>query len=157
MDWRRLLFGFGGRLNRAKYWLALLILAIVWIVCAIAVTILGVGITASLDASANSRAIVLTFFIPVIPVAVGLWSGLALACKRLHDRNKGAVWLLLFWLTPCVLNPISQSIGASGAGVFVALVGAAIAIWGFVEIGCLKGTTGPNHYGPDPLDGLTGQ
>ncbi len=27
----------------------------------------------------------------------------------------------------------------------------AISIWGFVEIGCLRGTEGPNQYGPDPL------
>ena len=26
-----------------------------------------------------------------------------------------------------------------------------LSIWGFVEIACLKGTTGPNTYGPDPL------
>jgi hypothetical protein len=24
-------------------------------------------------------------------------------------------------------------------------------IWGFVEMACLKGTSGPNRFGPDPL------
>lgn len=80
-----------------------------------------------------------------------LWSSLAIGCKRLHDRNKGAVWLVLFWLAPSVLYAIGQSIGANGAGAFVALVGAGIAIWGLVEIGFLKGTDGPNDFGPDPL------
>jgi uncharacterized membrane protein YhaH (DUF805 family) len=88
--------------------------------------------------------------ITIILIAI-FWSSLALAFRRLHDRNKSGVWLLLFWLAPSVLNAIGQSIGATGAGLFVALVGAAIAIWGFVEIACLAGTTGPNDYGPDPI------
>jgi len=27
----------------------------------------------------------------------------------------------------------------------------AISVWAFVELGCLRGTVGPNRYGPDPL------
>jgi uncharacterized membrane protein YhaH (DUF805 family) len=26
-----------------------------------------------------------------------------------------------------------------------------LGIWGFVELGCLRGTAGPNRFGPDPL------
>ena len=33
----------------------------------------------------------------------------------------------------------------------LSLAAAAIAIWAFVELGCLRGTPGPNQYGPDPL------
>jgi uncharacterized membrane protein YhaH (DUF805 family) len=29
----------------------------------------------------------------------------------------------------------------------------ALSIWGLVEIGFLRGTVGPNQYGPDPLEG----
>jgi uncharacterized membrane protein YhaH (DUF805 family) len=56
---------------------------------------------------------------------------------------------LVFWLLPGVLNGAGAALGTFG--VVLSLVGAAISIWGFVEIGCLKGTTGPNKYGPDPL------
>jgi uncharacterized membrane protein YhaH (DUF805 family) len=31
------------------------------------------------------------------------------------------------------------------------LASLAISIWAFVELGCLRGTAGPNKYGPDPL------
>jgi uncharacterized membrane protein YhaH (DUF805 family) len=31
------------------------------------------------------------------------------------------------------------------------LVSLALMIWGFVELGCLRGTVGPNRFGPDPL------
>jgi uncharacterized membrane protein YhaH (DUF805 family) len=33
----------------------------------------------------------------------------------------------------------------------LALAGFAMTIWGFVEIGCLRGTVGSNRYGPNPL------
>ena len=33
----------------------------------------------------------------------------------------------------------------------VLLVVAPLSIWAFVELGCLRGTSGPNRYGPDPL------
>jgi uncharacterized membrane protein YhaH (DUF805 family) len=29
--------------------------------------------------------------------------------------------------------------------------GFALTMWGFVEIGCLRGTVGPNRYGANPL------
>jgi uncharacterized membrane protein YhaH (DUF805 family) len=35
--------------------------------------------------------------------------------------------------------------------VILDLIGAAIAIWALIEIGFLRGTKGPNNYGPDPL------
>jgi uncharacterized membrane protein YhaH (DUF805 family) len=40
-----------------------------------------------------------------------------------------------------------------GGGFIILLAAAAIAIWGFVELGCLRGTPGPNRYGADPLGG----
>jgi uncharacterized membrane protein YhaH (DUF805 family) len=153
MDWRTLFFVFRGRINRAKYWLAILIFAIVWIVCAIAATTLVGGITAATrDASGHAGVIVVAAFF--IPFVIGLWSGLAIAIKRLHDRNKSGWWLLLFWLVPSVLNGIGQTVASNSAAMMgvVALIGAGIAIWGFVEIACLKGTTGPNDYGPDLLE-----
>jgi hypothetical protein len=33
----------------------------------------------------------------------------------------------------------------------LALAAFALTIWGFVEIGCLRGTSGSNTHGPDPL------
>jgi uncharacterized membrane protein YhaH (DUF805 family) len=44
------------------------------------------------------------------------------------------------------------AVGGSGTtGILMSLAGTAIAIWAFVELGCLRGTVGPNRYGPDPL------
>jgi uncharacterized membrane protein YhaH (DUF805 family) len=147
MDWRTLFFSFRGRLNRAKYWLVFLINAVISAVCISIFAVLMNGLRMGIYGGGMMAVIAL---ITIILIAI-FWSSLALAFRRLHDRNKSGVWLLLFWLAPSVLNAIGQSIGATGAGLFVALVGAAIAIWGFVEIACLAGTTGPNDYGPDPI------
>jgi len=35
------------------------------------------------------------------------------------------------------------------------VVSFAITVWAFVELGCLRGTLGPNQYGPDPLSNPT--
>ena len=48
--------------------------------------------------------------------------------KRCHDRDRSG-WFVLIQLIP--------------------LVGM---IWYFIEIGCQRGTVGPNKYGPDPLE-----
>ncbi|MBT8038041.1 MAG: DUF805 domain-containing protein [Verrucomicrobiae bacterium] len=63
----------------------------------------------------------------VAVVYVGMiWSSLALQCKRWHDRGKSGWWFLIG---------------------LVPLIGG---IWSFIEVGCLRGTMGPNDYGDDP-------
>jgi uncharacterized membrane protein YhaH (DUF805 family) len=148
MDWRTLFFSFHGRLNRGKYWFAFLIGAVMSAVCVVTLAPLLNGLRMGIYGETGGIMAVIALM--VIVLIVIFCSSLAIAFKRLHDRNKSGIWLLLFWLTPGVLNAIGQSMG-NGAGAFVALVGAALAIWGLVEIGFLKGTTGPNDYGPDPL------
>jgi uncharacterized membrane protein YhaH (DUF805 family) len=54
-----------------------------------------------------------------------------------------------------VLNGIgaASSVAAGGngtSGTFTVLA-FAFALWGFAEMGCLRGTDGPNRFGPDPL------
>jgi len=79
--------------------------------------------------------------------------------KRLHDRNKSAWWLLIFYLLPTVLPWLGLLIPGGSADpdavpmAVVVLVYArfAIAIWALVELGCLRGTIGGNPFGPDPV------
>jgi uncharacterized membrane protein YhaH (DUF805 family) len=84
-----------------------------------------------------------------------LW-GIAFHTVRLQDRSKSAWWLLMFYAVPGVLGQLAKGArfaGAAGPGLYyvLALAGFALSIWGFVEIGCLRGTAGPNKYGSNPL------
>ena len=55
-----------------------------------------------------------------------IWISLAIQIKRWHDRDKSGYWMFI---------NIIPYIGS---------------IWAFIETGCLRGTVGPNTYGPDP-------
>jgi uncharacterized membrane protein YhaH (DUF805 family) len=143
MDWKTLLFSFEGRINRGKYWLAVLILTLVYIafgiVFGIFYAVAGETVGAIIGAIAG-----------LVALVVGIWGSLATAIKRLHDREKSGWWLLVFWLVPAILNGIGSVAGGIVGGA-LAIASFGISVWGFVEIACLKGTTGPNMYGPDPL------
>jgi uncharacterized membrane protein YhaH (DUF805 family) len=72
------------------------------------------------------------FPIGLINSAVSLvliWPWLAVGAKRCHDRDRSG-WFQLIYLIP--------------------LFGA---LFMFIYIGFLKGTDGPNRFGPDPLGG----
>jgi uncharacterized membrane protein YhaH (DUF805 family) len=151
MDLTTLLFSFNGRINRGKYWLAILIYSIAWIVfIAVAVSWLG-GVNPDNLLSLAGGALGI-WAVALLLVAAGTWSGLATGIKRLHDRDKSGWWILLFWFGPSLLGGSNSAMPDSGSNFVVALIGFAIAVWGFVELGCLRGTRGPNLFGPDPLE-----
>ena len=146
IDWTHLFFGFSGRINRARFWLAILVFFIINIIVAILQLALG------------SLGDILAF---VVGIALFI-SGIAVALKRLYDRNKPWWWLLIFYIAPAVLIGIGSILGiiavaADSSGIIASLffiAGGAIMIWAFVELGCLRGTIGPNQYGPDPLGNI---
>jgi uncharacterized membrane protein YhaH (DUF805 family) len=150
MDWTTLLFSFHGRINRGKYWLAVLIYMVAWVVFIAAIFMwLGGLDTANLFSFAGTG--LLIWLIGLILFVAGIWSGLAVGIKRLHDRDKSGWWILLFWLGPSVLSGWQTATPDLGGGFILSLAAIAIGIWAFVELGCLRGTPGPNQYGPDPL------
>jgi uncharacterized membrane protein YhaH (DUF805 family) len=145
MDWTTLLFGFTGRINRSKYWLAFFI----WIVAWVGLSFIWTGILVS-----ASRAVGLSiYFATLVCIFLGAWSGLAVGVKRLHDREKSGWWILLFWLGPSALSGWHTAMPNLGGGFVLLLAAAAIAIWALIELGCLRGTLGQNKYGRDPLGG----
>ena len=85
--------------------------------------------------------IILTFAIPFIPIVI---SSVALAIKRLHDRNKSGWWLLVFYLLPGVIDNIGMY---TAVQLVFHLASLALSIWALVELGFLRGTSGSNKYG----------
>jgi uncharacterized membrane protein YhaH (DUF805 family) len=156
MNWGHYLFGFSGRINRAKYWLWVLLYLIAAIVIGVVVYAINSAVVGG-----------------IINIAFGIAgfiSTLAILSKRLHDRNRSAWWILIFYVLPSVLIVIGVVIIFAGAmsggsvdannlrgpglvGGVCFLVAAVVVIWAFVEVACLRGTVGPNQYGADPLEG----
>jgi uncharacterized membrane protein YhaH (DUF805 family) len=150
MDWRSFFFSFRGRINQAKYWLALLIFTIV-------------GMVQGLVGFALGNAVLFQIFNFLIDLAV-LVASIAVGIKRLHDRDRSAWWLLLFYLGPVVFAGAGggdhvgwRELCRNDRGL-VAISAAlparwfcALGIWGLVEIGFLRGSAGYNRFGPNPL------
>lgn len=151
MDWTTLLFSFEGRINRGKYWFAILIYMLMWFAFAAAViTWLGGLDTDNLFSIAGGG--LLIWLGAIVLAIVGTWSGFATGIKRLHDRDKSGWWIVLFWFGPSMLGGSNSAMrDAQGSSFILPLAGFVIVVWGFIELGCLRGTPGPNQYGPDPL------
>jgi len=94
------------------------------------------------------------------------------AVRRVHDRNRNAYWLLIFFgpgfaLTAIGLYFINTGIVFREGTVEIVLFGVAfgsaalfatlLLCWGAIELAFLKGTSGPNRFGPDPLAKVTEQ
>jgi uncharacterized membrane protein YhaH (DUF805 family) len=139
-------FSFQGRANRQRYWVTGVTLAVF--------AFLALFVLASLTE------------IPVIgPVfglllvaagVVALWAMFANSARRLHDRGKSAWWLLLFQALPLLLSALGAVMRSGGedgmaASAVLSVLSLPLSIWAFVELGCLKGATGPNRFGADPL------
>jgi uncharacterized membrane protein YhaH (DUF805 family) len=82
-------------------------------------------------------------------------SSLAVCVKRLQDRDKSGWYVLLFFVAPVALSLAGMSFGLTDGPTLPAqglwLVGSVISIWGFIELGVIRGTIGANRFGPDPL------
>ena len=149
MNWTSLFFGFRGRLNRGKYWLAILVYTVVWIAfVGLAIAMIGSN-TDNLFSLAGTG--LLIWLAGIVLVVVGTWSGVATGIKRLHDREKSGWWIVLFWLGPSVLGGIQTTTSNAAVAMVMGIGSAVLGLWGLVELGFLRGTTGPNLYGPDPL------
>jgi uncharacterized membrane protein YhaH (DUF805 family) len=138
-----LLIGFQGRVGRGQFWLAVLIYIVFLVV------VFGIAMmTGSLTAVFGSTLLAL------IPVFL---SGIAVGVKRMHDRNKSATWLLvfygipflLFFVLPLFIDAESETVPAVVA--ILQYAGLAICVWALVELGFIRGSIGINQYGSDPV------
>ena len=141
------LFGFGGRINRAKIWLFLLV-TFGWEIAIFLVAIFGLHWSHYLQALQQfSRAHPPVGPAPMpIPDPVGGTAWIAVAAialmvalyfvayfaimvKRLHDRNKSASWLILFVAVPWALDAFvwiaGPMVGGLPTGFFVDPMGTA--------------------------------
>lgn len=161
MNFLQVLFSFHGRINRAKYWLAVLFWSVVDIVV---FSIMGGMLVKDIVAlgseptGADIVKVILSFGLGIILVCLlvlvpSIVSGFAIGIKRLHDRDQSGWWILLFYFGPAAASALAQTTDSDAAALILSLVSLGISIWMIVVLGFLRGTRGPNRYGPDPLDG----
>ena len=79
-------------------------------------------------------------------MAIPLYWPLFALVKRLHDFGQGKALAWLFF----VLSVVHKIYDIAGQESF-ALVTLAVFMTVVLVIGCVKGISGPNEYGPDPL------
>jgi serine/threonine protein kinase len=126
----QLLFSFKGRIGRARYWKGVLMLLpfnILVLLSELALMDSSWRVDRTGRYWRENDLAVLVLFISM----VGLWPPLALAIKRWHDRDRTAWWFLTS------LIPFVQVL-------FI--------LWITIETWFLRGTTGPNRFGVDPLE-----
>jgi uncharacterized membrane protein YhaH (DUF805 family) len=106
MDFQYLFFNFDGRIDRGQWWIGFGIIVVAWFLASL---LFGQG---------------LVYWLIWMVLLV---ASLGIHIKRLHDRGKAGLWVLVF---------------------FIPVIGF---IWMIVEMGFLEGDPGPNEYGPPPV------
>lgn len=162
MNWFGSLFSFYGRIGRWRFRLhfALSLLILIMLLVAYwayAISIPGAyengGPTPLPGGFVGAIETILFFFL----LAVAFVIALAAMTKRLHDRDKGWLWVVIYVFVPNALSGLAEYLVADGilgrGGAWLALQIAAVvlSLWGLIEVGFLRGTTGPNRFGSDPL------
>jgi uncharacterized membrane protein YhaH (DUF805 family) len=137
-----------GRISRSQYWLKFFLPIFV---VSMVLNLIGLA-SDSLKTLGNLFQLIV------------LWPGIAVLIKRIHDRNKSGwlVWALYGPLIVAVIFTIAAlfAVGVDRTGAASVLgvvsgvfwvVATVVAIWFFIEFGCLRGTIGVNRFGPDPV------
>jgi uncharacterized membrane protein YhaH (DUF805 family) len=167
MDYVWFLFKFEGRIDRAKCWRAALII-LCWMIFFGILTVIVISIFGEaksfgfgindvfrvLDPKSFhflSSADLFPLAAKTVGTLVFAWVYLATSIKRLHDRDKSGWWMIPFFVVPGLYNQFGDRLGDSWAMQLVGLIAFVLGVWGLIEMYFLKGTRGPNRFGPDSL------
>jgi uncharacterized membrane protein YhaH (DUF805 family) len=178
MDWVWFLFGFDGRINRAKLWLAILII-VCWMIF-IAMLMLAIdklfgnpvetihfsvddifgivdpsviraAVARMRDGKEASPAHLVLMFFQGLGTLLFVWVYLAASVKRLHDRDKAGWWMIPYFVVPGLYGQFQDRLPNSYLVFPLALAVFILMVWGFAEIYLLRGTRWTNRFGPNPL------
>jgi len=167
MDWTWYLFRFDGRINRAKLWLAMVVMFGLMMTVGLAIVAIRslFGNLAPFHFGASDlfrlldpdtyRSFTLgdlpRLLIKLAVTSLLMWVYFATSIKRLHDRDKSGWWMVPFFAVPGLYNQFAERLPDSYADLPLAIAVAILCMWGFVEMYCLKGSRKTNRFGADPL------
>jgi uncharacterized membrane protein YhaH (DUF805 family) len=145
-----------GRIGRQQWWIGVIAMVVISIIASIILGILSFG-----------NAALLSWLAVLLNIAL-IYPAYCIGIKRRHDRDNDGTDLKILIAGSIIINVLQATgIGVdlvdAGQGVvlpvpaiwlgLINLAYAIFAIYMFVQLGFLKGTTGANSYGLDPLDG----
>ncbi len=148
MDFGYLYTSLEGRIGRQSYWIGI-------------VGFIVIGIIAYLIINAIFGIMTMVGLVILFVVQLALlYPSYALMGKRFQDRDKPASYALIL-IALSILNGLlgifgitHDAIGQPTAiGWIFNIAQIIVGIWFLVELGFLRGTVGPNQYGPDPIVG----
>jgi uncharacterized membrane protein YhaH (DUF805 family) len=167
VDWTWYLFSFKGRINRAKMWLALLVIMCWMIFLGLLIVAIGslFGHAKSFGFGINdiflifdpatyrspSKADLFPLLAKVIGTPLFAWVYFATSIKRLHDRDKSGWWMVPFFVVPGIYGQFEDRLADSYLMLLPGIVVFIFFFWGFFEMYCLKGSRKTNRFGPNPL------
>jgi len=145
-DGMSLLLSVAGRIPRYRWWIGTVaVSAFLLVVTLLQFAIFGTGFLRS----ANGRAALFVLQL------IWLYVSYCLAGKRFQDRAKPASFALI-GIGPQLLSILLDNLGLTGVPNLVeyafATFNFVVGVWFLVELGFLRGTVGPNRYGPDPVE-----
>lgn len=168
-----------GRIGRQQWWIGTIILILINLAVTFLIfPLIGFGMPniAALDPAGDPAAFAATisgalqksYWASLILFIILAYPLYAIGIKRRHDKDNNGMDLIIYLaLTVIFLLVNALGIGNTnvdiGGGVMMPTPGiittvltfavGIYAIYMLVVLGFLKGTTGPNQYGPDPLGG----
>jgi uncharacterized membrane protein YhaH (DUF805 family) len=131
MNWKWLFFSVRGRISRKPFWIGILLLfALIW------GPLLFLGSVHAPNANIHPPPTPPSPLLEAAAIVVVSWwlvllvfGDIPIAVKRLHDLDMSAWWVLFKFI------PVGNLLF-------------------FLMLGVLKGTGGPNRFGPDPLGNI---
>lgn len=157
---------FRGRIGRKVFWLGYVLpLFVASIVAGVIDAALGPAPTGDAMPMDATQVGVVGSIVSLLSI----WPSLAGGIKRLHDRDRSGWWIGGFYLLAAIVVAVTlgsmmatmamRSHAESAPLVIAISVGGGLlligyGLWLLVETGFLRGTPGPNRFGPDPLGGI---
>jgi uncharacterized membrane protein YhaH (DUF805 family) len=170
MHYQWLLSRLDGRINRARYWLATLIIFCCMLFAVLVLAVIGVSlrigdsrftisifvISASIHRAGYDASSAASLFPRIATIPLNLvfaWFYAVASIKRLHDCDKSGWWIVPFLIIPGLNGQFGDRLGLGDTWVAscLDLASGILLLCGFIRLGFLKGTGGPNRFGPDPL------
>jgi len=168
MNWTWYLFRFDGRINRARFWLAIPVLF--GLMTAVGLAIVAIhglfGAPPSplhfgtedlfklVDPDAYRSltwADLPRLLVKLFGSSLLMWVYFATSIKRLHDRDKSGWWMVPFFVVPGIYGQFEDRLADSYLMLLPGIVVFIFFFWGFFEMYCLKGSRKTNRFGPNPL------